>query len=172
MATALTPSFFERSILHPPYPPSKFVLVHTRSPQRPAGVQITISQGSWHCRRLQMVPGRSFHTVDPPISTPCSAQALKSEYIAPSLASTSLLPSLKQTSQTEPRLQEGNRRHAARRRQPVPGLLPLASGVWHGCASMWLRPGTWTVDLSLNLLRLRCRQCVFGPLEPVVLLWP
>lgn len=29
------------------------------------------------------LPGRSFHTVDPLISTPCSAQALKSEYIAP-----------------------------------------------------------------------------------------
>lgn len=32
-----------------------------------------------------------------------------------------------------------------------------------------LRPGTWTVDLALNLSRLRCRQCVSGPLEPVVL---
>lgn len=82
-----------------------------------------------------------------------------------------LFSSLKQTSQTEPRLQEGDRRHAARRKQRVPGLLPLASIMAMLPCGCELRPGTWTADLALNLLRLRCRQCVFGPLEPAVLLW-
>lgn len=86
--------FFERSILHPPYPSLKVragayeVSAETRRRANHHQPGVVALQAPADGARA-FISHRG-----PPISTPCSAQALKSEYIAPSLASTSSSSSL------------------------------------------------------------------------------